>query len=52
MVCGRDEWQLFMTDEEVAEWEALVKTEQEVRQQIGKIRRRCNRRRKRFNKSS
>ena len=42
-------WQLFLTEKERAEWETLARRAWELEQEIGKIRRRCNRRRKRFN---
>lgn len=52
MACGPEEWQLFMTDDEVAQWEVLDKQRIALVRQIAKIRKRCHNRRRRFNRSS
>lgn len=41
-----------MTDEEVAEWESLEAHRVEIQRKIAKIKKRCNKRRARFNQGS
>lgn len=52
MACGPEEWQLFMTDEEVKKWEELEQKRLVYVRHIAKIRNKCNGRRRRFNRSS
>ena len=42
-------WQLFLTDAEAVEWGRLVFERATADRAIAKIRKRCNRRRKKFN---